>query len=178
MAKTGSKRELHVRLDITAKRWLERNATPNGTKLVLERIKDKRRVRGDTVIHRHALPPSANGTDTVTDALESLRRVLITDVQARKQRFRLYAPNGDAVPGNTRMTTVRSWEGLPTDDDKERAEEINIEVDLLATSLREHLDLAEDMSSSPEVVLRGYVLALRDKFTPDEICAAAVYARA
>ncbi|CAH0127159.1 hypothetical protein [Roseomonas sp. CECT 9278] len=52
------------------------------------------------------------------------------------------------------------------------AEYFEIEVDHLATGIREQLDLAEDMSSSPAVALRASVRALLRSFTGEQIAAA------
>jgi len=172
-AKVKPKRELHVRWDITAERWLRRNGMPNGCALVLERLRDGRRVRGDTVIHRRRLPPRADDLDFLSDALTALQSVFITDIEGRNQRLKLYAPDGSALHGNKRISKIRALPGLPTEEDKTRAEQLEIEVDMLATSLRDDLDLAEDTTSSPEVVLRGYIRALRSKFTIREIAMAA-----
>jgi hypothetical protein len=146
---------------------------PNGTSLVLERIKDGRRVRSDTVIHRRTLPPPADDDINLSEAFDALQAVMITDIQARRQRLSLYAPGGSYVDGHTLMKNIRNLPSLPAEDDEMQVEDVEIEVDALATSLWDDLDLAEDASSMPEVVLRGYVRALRRKFSASEIAAAA-----
>jgi hypothetical protein len=166
------KRKLHVRWDTTAKRWLARNQMPNGTTLALERVKDGRRVRGDTIIHRHKLPLAADDDDSLSEALAALQGVMITNIEARQQRLRLYRPDGSHAPGNTRMGTLRRLPGLPTEEEEMQADYLEIEVDLLATGLRDELDFAEDVSSSPDVVLQAYVRALLRKFAPEQIAAA------
>lgn len=166
------KRELHVRWDTTAKGWLDRNRMPNGTALVLERERDGRRVRGDTIIHRHLLPPASADGDRLSEALDALEAVLITDIAARQHRLRLYRPDGGHAPGNTLIGTLRRLPGLPTDQDEMEAEHFEIEVDHLATGIREQLDLAADMSSSPEVALHASVRALLRSFTAEQIAEA------
>ncbi len=167
-ATTKRKRELHIRLDITARRWLERNQMPNGTHLVLERKKNKRRVRGDIILHRHKLPPAADDHTRVSEALQILEGTFITDIEARGLKLKLYAPDGrDAC--KMLMSTVREIPGIPTEDDKERAENEEAEISLMAVCLEDDLDLAEEFSSSRNVVLRGYIRALRQKFTAKEI---------
>ena len=166
------KREFHQRWDIVARRWCERNNLPNGTILVLERMNDGRRVRGDTIIHRQSLASPASDNDTVSDALGALQRVLITDIARRQQRLRLYAPNGSPVSGNTLMGTVRRWEGLATEEDEHRAEYFEFEVKMAATGAGEQIDAAVDMSSSSDIALRAYVRALICRFGAGEVAKA------
>jgi len=167
-----TKRELHVRWDTTARRWLERNAMPNGTSLVLERMKDGRRVRADSIIHRRTLPGAARNDDAVSDALEALEKVFITDIKARRQYLRLYAPDGALVRGNTLVGTVRALPGVATEEDETQAEYVELEVEMISSSLLDDLDLAEDTASSADIVLRGYVRALCGKFSSRQILAA------
>jgi hypothetical protein len=66
------------------------------------------------------------------------------------------------------MGTLGLLPGLPTEEEEMQAEYRKVEVDTLAATVRDDLDLAEDMSSSLEVVLWAYARALRGKFSARE----------
>lgn len=168
-----AKREMQVRWDVTANRWLERNKMPNGTALVLERIKDGRQVRGDTIIHRLKLPVAADAAATVADALEELRRRLITDIEARKQKLRLYNPRGEPISGNMLVGNVRKMAGIPKKPDVVQAAATEAEIEHFASGVCQELEINEELASTPEIVLRGYIQALRTRFSVEQITAAA-----
>ena len=150
------KRELQVRWDRTASRWLKRNEIPHGSALVLQREADNRKVRGDTIIHRHRLPAAAPDTETVAGALRALEETLITDIKARRQRLRLYAPDGSIIDGRTHLGNVRSLTPKPTEEDKQLKADFDWEIYLFSLSVCEMIDEAED----DLVPIHGFVRGL------------------
>lgn len=167
--KTRRKKSYWVRWDVTARRWCKKSNLPNGCLLALERAGDKRRVRGDLVIHRYHLPDAADDKETLADALRQLSEVLITDIAARKYTLRLYSPAGDGIGGNMQMGKIRKLPGIPTEEDEMAAEFEAIETDMLVATMRSELDRADDVSSSSEISLRAYVRALLERFSAKEI---------
>ena len=75
-----------------------------------------------------------------------------------QQRLHLYRADGGHAPGTAGWARSGYCLACPREDEEMQAEHREIEVDTLAATVRDDLDFAEDMSSSLEVVLRGYAM--------------------
>jgi hypothetical protein len=145
----------------TNSRWLRRNGLERkGLALVLVRKRDHRQVRDDLLIHRYTLPRPESATNTISEALDNLRSVLITDFNARNLEMRLRRRNGELVGGNTLIRNLKKLPDLPTPDDNEAEENLEHEIDHnkhQATMIAREFD---EMMSSPEAAARVALRAL------------------
>lgn len=94
-----------------SQRFLRFQRLAHGAELRLYRRHDGRRVRSDFSIKRRAINANnvklLEGSDRVSELIQSAKDVLTTDIDARGIEMRLYGPGNDRVNGNTQVKTLR-----------------------------------------------------------------------
>ena len=154
---------------VVSRKFTERHELPHGSKVVLRHIDSGRQARSDRVFKYRRFKDRAPGDYTVLQLLEEyLRPRLSIDLHERGLEPKLVGPYGERMAGNTKLKTVRRWEGRPTRSEVEARQYRDAEIEEVANEADHYLASAES-GREPDVVCSGVVQALIHRFGKPEV---------
>ena len=168
-------RLIHSTWEEFSHRFITRQGLPLGTALHLY-DRNGRKKRSDWQVKRRNVgsAPRSRGSETVNSLLLAATDLLSTDIKARRLKMRLASSQGDLVPGNTLVKTVRALPRRQSENELAAAKQRKLEIEhfreetraLAAWNLRD----AEHLIEEPEnVVPFAYLGALCDRYGRDII---------
>lgn len=168
---------IHSTWDEFSRKFSKQQGLPLGTALHLYDANGRKK-RADWQVKRKKVRsvPRANGSETVHSLLQTATGLLSTDIIARRLKIRLASPQGDLIPGNTHVRTVRALPRRLTEHELAVEAQRKLEIDHLreevarvaCSEIREAEHLLEDPH---DVVPHAYLIALFDRYGRDDIMA-------
>ena len=162
-----------------SRKFVRAQDLPHGTALHLYDTTTGRKKRSDWQVKRRRIRHARRIDDdaTVSVLLRTARKLLSTDIEARRLTMYLVGPSGDVVQGNTRVKTIRAFPPRPTERERAAEEQWREVIDYqrreVADIASAELRQAENGVDDPhEVVPHGYVHALLDRYGRDELLSA------
>lgn len=167
------KREKYLRREwrVMSELFVQHHGLPEGTKIVLmhepARKRGKaRQARSDMTISHRPFRRRVHDEETVKELFEDhLLPFLTVDPRKKGLRLQLVGPQGQVVErNNMRIKTVRAWEPNEPPSASWRQEMRQILIDEVSEIADVEIRHAEERQSDLDVVSRGYVRALVQRY--------------
>ena len=168
-------RLIHSTWDEFSRKFAKRQGLPLGTQLHLYDASGRKK-RSDWQVKRKkvASVPRAAGYETVHSLLQTATNVLSTDINARRLKICLVSPQGDRIPGNTHVATVRALPRHRTEDELEEETQRELEIELLRRETGKlassEINEAEYLLEDPEdIIPHAYLSVLCERYGRERI---------
>ena len=168
-------RLIHSTWDEFSRKFAKQQRLPLGTALHLYDASGRKK-RSDLQVKRKKIGsvPRADGSQTVHSLLQTATNLLSTDINARRLKIRLASPQGDLIPGNTHVRTVRELPRRRTEHELAVEAQRILEIDYLRREVQRVADReiseAEHLLEEPhDVVPHAYLFALCDRYGRDSV---------
>jgi hypothetical protein len=157
---------------VLSDKFVRHQRLPHGTKLVLQHRAPSsgtraRKARNDTTFTRRLFHGRAADSDTVKELIENhLLPYLTVSPLSKGLDIKLVGPNNEEVkkPGATYVRKIRSWPPQPTSDEIEEEERRDAEIEEISDLADADLRQSEELREDSDLVLRGYIRALKRRF--------------
>ncbi len=166
---------IHSTWDGYSRKFVKRQGLPLGTELHLYDANGRKK-RSDWQVKRRKVGsvPRAAETETVHSLLQTATDLLSTDINARRLKIYLVSSQGDRIPGNTHVGTVRALPRLRTEDELAEEAQRDLEIEHLRGETKKiasaEIIEAEHLIEEPEhVVPHAYLFVLCERYGRERI---------